>query len=46
MRKEICEMSSSDHDPDWSNGWGTEADDSHSTDPWSDWGSDSGNFFD
>lgn len=44
MKKEFCKMS--DSTPGWDNGWGTEADDSHSTDPWSDWGSDSGSFFD
>ena len=31
---------------DWSNGWGTESDNSHSTDPNDDWGSTSGSFFD
>ncbi len=39
--------SSSDSTPDdWSNGFGTENDNSHSTDPWSDWGSSTGSFFD
>lgn len=36
----------SDSTPDWSNGFGTENDDSHGVDPWSDFGSTSGNFFD
>jgi hypothetical protein len=40
------EKNVSSSDPGWDNGFGTEADDSHSTDPWNDWGSTSGNFFD